>query len=84
MHTVKVLGSGCANCDRLAALTDQALSQLDRPEQVEKITDYAAIAALGVMATCGVRKVGSGGEAVFVEESAESVSALDEGRSTNA
>lgn len=51
MHTVKVLGSGCPNCDRLAALTGQALTELGRDEQVEKITDYAQIAALGVMAT---------------------------------
>ena len=51
MHTVKVLGSGCANCERLAALTGQALGELGRSEQVEKVTDYAAMAALGVMAT---------------------------------
>jgi small redox-active disulfide protein 2 len=51
MHTVKVLGSGCANCDRLAALAGQALSELGRSEQVEKVTDYAQMAALGVMAT---------------------------------
>ncbi len=29
---------------------------------------------------CGVREVGSRGKSVFVEESAESVSALDDGR----
>jgi small redox-active disulfide protein 2 len=51
MHTVKVLGSGCANCERLAALTSRALDELGRGEQVEKVTDYAAMAALGVMAT---------------------------------
>jgi len=51
MHTVKVLGSGCANCERLAALAGQALNELGRSEQVEKVTDYAAMAALGVMAT---------------------------------
>ncbi len=51
MHTVKVLGSGCANCERLTALTGQALSELGRSEQVEKVTDYPAMAALGVMAT---------------------------------
>jgi small redox-active disulfide protein 2 len=51
MHTVKVLGSGCANCERLAALTSRALDELGRVEQVEKVTDYAAMAALGVMAT---------------------------------
>jgi small redox-active disulfide protein 2 len=51
MHTVKVLGSGCANCARLTALTAQALEELGRSEQVEKVTDYAQMAALGVMAT---------------------------------
>ena len=51
MHSIKVLGSGCANCERLATLTDEALSGLGRPERVEKVTDYAAMAALGVMAT---------------------------------
>jgi small redox-active disulfide protein 2 len=48
---VKVLGSGCANCDRLAALAIQALNELGRSEQVEKVTDYAQMAVLGVMAT---------------------------------
>jgi small redox-active disulfide protein 2 len=51
MHTVKVLGPGCANCERLAAVTAQALHELGRSEQVEKVTDYAQMAALGVMAT---------------------------------
>jgi small redox-active disulfide protein 2 len=51
MSTIKVLGSGCANCERLAALTGQALAELGRSEQVEKVTDYAQMAALGVMAT---------------------------------
>jgi hypothetical protein len=32
-----------------------------------------------VIVACGVRKLGSRGDVVFVEESAESVSALDEG-----
>jgi len=51
MSQVKVLGSGCANCRRLTGLTEQALAELGRPEQVEKVTDYAQIAAYGVMAT---------------------------------
>lgn len=51
MSTIKVLGSGCANCQRLTHLTEQVLAELGRPEQVEKVTDYAAIAAYGVMAT---------------------------------
>ena len=51
MSQVKVLGSGCPNCRRLTALTEQALAELGRHEQVEKVTDYAQIAAYGVMAT---------------------------------
>jgi hypothetical protein len=51
MHTVQVLGSGCRNCERLTALTEQALAELGRPEQVEKITDPADIVAYGVYST---------------------------------
>ena len=51
MSQVKVLGSGCPNCRRLTELTEQALAELGRPEHVEKVTDYAEIAAYGVMAT---------------------------------
>lgn len=51
MSTIKVLGPGCANCKRLISLTEQALAELSRPIEVEKITDYAEIAAYGVMNT---------------------------------
>ncbi len=51
MSTIKVLGSGCANCQRLTKLTEDALAELGRSEQVEHITDYAQIAAYGVMST---------------------------------
>jgi len=50
MHTIKVLGSGCANCQRLVTLTEQALSELGRAERVEKVTNFAEIAAHGAMA----------------------------------
>ncbi len=49
--TVKILGSGCANCRRLAALTEQALSELGLDAEVVEVTDYAQIAAYGVMST---------------------------------
>jgi small redox-active disulfide protein 2 len=51
VSTIKVLGSGCANCQRLTALTEQALAALGRAEHVEKVTDDAEIAAYGVMST---------------------------------
>jgi small redox-active disulfide protein 2 len=51
MHSIKVLGSGCASCQRLTELTGQALNDLDRAEQVEKVTDYGEIVAHGVLTT---------------------------------
>ncbi len=51
VHTIKVLGPGCRNCERLTAITEQALGQLGRPEQVEKVTDPVAIVGYGVYAT---------------------------------
>ena len=51
MSSVKVLGSGCANCRRLEKLTEEALADLGRTETVEHVTDYAEIAAHGVMTT---------------------------------
>lgn len=51
MSSIKVLGPGCANCQRLTRLTEQALAELGRTIEVEKVTDYAQIAAYGVMST---------------------------------
>jgi small redox-active disulfide protein 2 len=51
MSTIKVLGPGCGNCERLTALTEQALAELGQAIEVEKVTDYAQIAAYGVMST---------------------------------
>ena len=51
MSTIKVLGSGCPNCQRLTRLTEQALDSLGVDASVEHVTDYAEIAAYGVMST---------------------------------
>ena len=51
MSTITLLGSGCANCQRLTALTEQALAELGQTIEVEKVTDYAQIAAYAVMST---------------------------------
>lgn len=48
---IKVLGSGCANCTRLEALTRQAVEQLGAEAQVEKVTDIGQIMSYGVMST---------------------------------
>jgi small redox-active disulfide protein 2 len=51
VHTIKVFGPGCRNCERLTAVTEQALGELGRPEQVEKVTDPAEMAAHGIYST---------------------------------
>ena len=51
MTTVRILGPGCANCRRLASLTEQALARLGVDAQIEKVTDPARIAGYGVLRT---------------------------------
>ena len=48
---IKVLGSGCANCQTLEKRTTQAANLLGLEAEIEKVTDYAAIAGYGVMST---------------------------------
>jgi small redox-active disulfide protein 2 len=48
---LQILGSGCSKCQKLAHLTEQAAAELGLNYQVEKVTDPAAIAAMGVMRT---------------------------------
>ena len=48
---VKVLGAGCANCHTLESRTGEALAQLGIDSEIEMITDFGQIAALGVMTT---------------------------------
>ncbi|HYO88124.1 MAG TPA: thioredoxin family protein [Candidatus Limnocylindrales bacterium] len=51
MLHVKVLGSGCANCQRLEAETRAALNDAGIPFELTKVTDYAEIAGYGVLST---------------------------------
>lgn len=48
---VKVLGSGCASCNLLEEHTRQALQELGMDTSIEHVTDFAVIAAFGVMTT---------------------------------
>ena len=54
MLQVKVLGSGCANCKRLEAEPRAALDAAGIPYTLEKITEYADIAAYGILSTPGL------------------------------
>jgi len=48
---VKVLGSGCANCQRLAANVRLALEHAGMTAEIEKVEDICAIMGYGVTAT---------------------------------
>lgn len=48
---IKVLGSGCANCNKLEALAREAVGQLGVEAEIVKVTDIAEIMAFGVMST---------------------------------
>lgn len=51
---IKVLGPGCANCANLERVTREAVADLGIDAEIEKVTDYAAIAGYGVMRTPGL------------------------------
>ena len=48
---VKVLGSGCKKCNQLEENTRAALAQLGMDTTIDHVTDFAQIAAMGVMTT---------------------------------
>ena len=54
MKDVKVLGSGCKRCVTTAEMVQSAADNLGVPITVEKVTDYAAIAAYGIASTPGI------------------------------
>ena len=71
---VEVLGSGCAKCNQLKANTRTALAQLGIDAQIGHVTDFAQIAAYGVMSTPALvinGTVVSTGRVLTVEEAAE-------------
>ena len=48
---VKVLGSGCAKCHALEDAAREALEELGMDSTIYHVTDFAQIAAYGVMTT---------------------------------
>lgn len=54
MKEIKVLGSGCKNCETTANLIRIAAEQAGVEIQLEKVTDMAEIMGYGVMSTPGV------------------------------
>jgi small redox-active disulfide protein 2 len=48
---IKILGSGCSKCKTLTENTQAALTHLGLEAEIIKVTDFAEIAAHGVMST---------------------------------
>ena len=51
MKNIKVLGSGCKNCETTARLIRIAAEQAGVEIELEKVTDIAEIMGYGVMST---------------------------------
>lgn len=51
---VTVYGPGCARCQQTAEIVQRVLMARGIAVELEKVSDYAAIAAAGVMSTPGV------------------------------
>jgi small redox-active disulfide protein 2 len=54
MLTIKILGSGCANCKKLEALTHQVIDQMGVEAEITKVTEYPDIMAYNIMSTPGL------------------------------
>lgn len=48
---IKILGSGCKNCDRLEAVAREAVERLGLDATIEHVRDFADIMSYGVMTT---------------------------------
>lgn len=54
MKTVKILGSGCKRCIATADMAKAEAKKLGVDITLEKVTDFAGIAAYGIAATPGI------------------------------
>jgi small redox-active disulfide protein 2 len=54
MLTIKILGSGCENCKRLAWLAERAANQLGVQAELIKVTEYPEIMKYNVLSTPGL------------------------------
>ena len=54
MLTIKILGSGCPNCQRLASVAEQAVASLGIEASIEKVTDYSRMMEYNILSTPGL------------------------------
>lgn len=51
MKKIQILGTGCAKCQKLAAVADEAARGLGLAYEIEKVTEIDRIMGFGVMFT---------------------------------
>jgi len=51
MKKIQILGTGCAKCQKLAAVADEAAQALGLEYELEKVTEIPRIMEFGVMFT---------------------------------
>jgi small redox-active disulfide protein 2 len=54
MLNIKVVGSGCMNCEKLADMCKEVVKEHNIEAEIEKITDMSKFADLGIMITPGL------------------------------
>lgn len=54
MITIKILGSGCANCKRLEQEVREALAGTTIQHEIVKVTEYSDIMTYGILSTPGL------------------------------
>ena len=54
MLTIKVLGSGCANCKRVEQIVHKVVDVMSLEAEVIKVTDYKDIMAYNILSTPGL------------------------------
>ncbi|MFM2280858.1 MAG: hypothetical protein RLZZ444_3089 [Pseudomonadota bacterium] len=76
---IKILGSGCKKCIALSENAKAAADAAGISAEIVKVTDFAQIAAYGVMSTPALvidEKVVSAGKVLSVSEVAEQLAAI--------
>jgi small redox-active disulfide protein 2 len=54
MLTIKVLGSGCANCKRVEQIARKVIADMSIEAEIVKVTDYNEITAYNIFSTPGL------------------------------